>query len=93
MDAPKPAARAPLSMELDDLLGSLVHARRTGDLGRLALLTYWEVRRWARAAHLPALAEHSAQIIIDRPHASRERFLALVDGVIAELEDLRRTLH
>ncbi|MBX3607748.1 MAG: hypothetical protein KF788_20915 [Piscinibacter sp.] len=82
-----------LQAELEDLLGCLHFARREEDLGRLALLTYWEVRRWARVARHELLAEHSAQVITAHPHPSRGAFLALVDGVIAELEDIRRALH
>ena len=32
---------------LEDLTGDMVYARRTADLGRLALLCYCEIRRWA----------------------------------------------
>ena len=38
-----------LQLGLDDLLGDL-RQRRSGDLGRLALISYCEVRRWARLA-------------------------------------------
>jgi hypothetical protein len=79
--------------ELEDVLGSLQHARRTGDLGRLALLTYWDVRKWARFAHREALAALAAQTILPEPHDSRAAFLRRVDDVIAELEKIRRGLH
>lgn len=78
-----------LQLGLDDLLGDLRHARRTGDLGRLALLSYCEVRRWARMAGDVGLAEHSAELITHGPHASREEFLAHVDDLIGELERVR----
>ena len=84
---------AHLHTELDDLLGSLTSARRQEDLGRLAYLTYWEVRRWARTAKQQRLAEHSARVITDHPHATRDSFLRLIDGVISELEVIRRDLH
>lgn len=71
---------------LEDLLGDLWHARRSGDLGRLALVLYCEVRRWARLAGEQALAERSSILMTNSPHASREEFLAQVDGLIAELE-------
>ena len=32
----------------DGLLGDLRRARQVGDLGRMALLSWCEVRRWAR---------------------------------------------
>jgi hypothetical protein len=74
---------------LDDLLADLWHARRTGDLGRLAFVTYCEVRRWARSAGETALAEHASEMIIASPHASRVHFLEEVDALIRELESLR----
>jgi hypothetical protein len=82
-----------LQEELDDILGGLHYARRREDLGRLALLTYWEVRRWARVARQERLAAHAAEVITEHPHASRGEFLAIVDDVIRELESLRRRLH
>ncbi len=78
-----------LQLGLEDLLGDLRHARRSGDLGRLALLSYCEVRRWARLAGDTGLAEHSSQLITEGPHANREQFLAHVDALIGELERLR----
>lgn len=79
----------PLQLGLEDLLGDLRYARRCADLGRLALLAYCEVRRWARMAGEQALAEHSADLITHAPHASREAFLAEVDELIVELEQAR----
>jgi hypothetical protein len=80
-----PALRA----SLEDVLGSLLHARRSGDLGRLALLTYWDVRTWARRAHRDALAGLASDLVIGEPFPTRTAFLQLVDQVIAELERLR----
>jgi len=79
-----------LQVGLEDLLGDLRYARRSGDLGRLALLSYCEVRRWARMAGYERLAEHSSELITHAPHASREEFLAEVDDLIVELETARR---
>ena len=78
-----------LEMGLEDLLGDLRYARRSGDLGRLALLAYCEVRRWARLAGQQRLAQHSAELITHSPHSSREEFLAQVDELIVELEQAR----
>ena len=78
-----------LQSGLDDLLGDLWFARRNGDLGRLALLSYCEVRRWARLAGQHAVAEHSSDLITHGPHASRDEFLARIDALIVELEQLR----
>lgn len=78
-----------LLLSLDDLLGDLRHARKRGDLGRLALLAYCEVRRWARLAGDEPLAEHSSELITQSPLTSREEFLTHVDGLILELEQAR----
>lgn len=78
-----------LGLELEDVLGNLHDARRTGDLGRLAFLTYWEVRRWARSAHRDALAARAADVVLSQPRLGRAAFLELVDSVIDELERIR----
>jgi hypothetical protein len=77
---------APIQHSLEDLLGDLQHARRSGDMGRLALLAYCEVRRWARQAGEQALAEHATELITQSPLASRAAFMAQVDELITELE-------
>jgi hypothetical protein len=78
-----------LQLGLEDLLGDLHHARRSGDLGRLALLMYCEVRRWARMAGDQGLADQSSELITHGPHASRDEFLEQVDKLIGELERAR----
>jgi hypothetical protein len=77
---------------LDDVLGDLQHARRRGDLGRLALLAYCEVRRWARQAGESELAASSLALITDSPPPSRSEFLHRVDRLIVELEAARERL-
>jgi hypothetical protein len=79
---------APLSLQLclDDLLADLRHARRRSDLGRLALIAYCDVRRWARQAGELGVAAHSTAMFTDVPHASREAFLEQVDRLVLELE-------
>jgi len=77
-----------LNLDLDDLLGELWYARRNGDLGRLAWLSYCDVRRWARRAGRLALSERSSELITNAPHLSRERFLEQVDEMIRELEQV-----
>jgi hypothetical protein len=72
--------------DLEDVLGNLQHARRTGDLGRLALLMYWDVRKWARWTHRDALAGRATDLISLQPHPDRASFLTMVDEVIEELE-------
>jgi len=78
-----------LQLGLEDLLGDLQYARRGADLGRMAFLAYCEVRRWARMAGEHALAEHSSELITRMPHPSRAQFLAEVDDLIVELEQVR----
>ncbi|WP_169804781.1 hypothetical protein [Hydrogenophaga taeniospiralis] len=80
------ASNALLLPGLEDLLGDLQYARRSGDMGRLALLAYCEVRRWARQAGEQALAERSTELITNSPHTSREEFMEQVDELIGELE-------
>lgn len=55
-------------------------------MGRLALVLYCEVRRWARQAGEQSLAQQAAALMIDGPLASREDFLVQVDRLIGELE-------
>jgi len=81
-----PGLPPPMMLDLEDVLGSMIHARRADDLGRLALLTYWEVRRWARIAHRDALAARAADLVLHQPHPSRVAFLEIVDTVIDELQ-------
>jgi hypothetical protein len=80
------ASDVSLQLGLEDLLGDLKFARKSGDLGRLALLAYCEVRRWARMAGEQELARHSSELINSIPFSSREEFMAEVDALIAELE-------
>jgi hypothetical protein len=70
-------------------LADLQYARKRGDLGRLALIAYCEVRRWARQAGENAVAEHAAAMVTEVPHPSREAFLEQVDQLIFELERTR----
>ena len=76
-------------LQLDDLLGEMQYARRRADLGRLALLAYCDVRRWARMVGEQAIAEHSSDLFTHSPHSNRNEFLAEVDELIAELEHVR----
>lgn len=80
-----------LKIGLEDLLADLWHARRTGDLGRLAFVCFYGVRRWARVAEEPELAEHSALLVTRSPYADRQSFMTDVDRVITELEHLHES--
>jgi hypothetical protein len=78
-----------LQLCLDDLLADLRHARRRGDLGRLALIAYCDVRRWARQAGESGVAERSTAMFTGAPHASREAFLEQIDSLVLELEEVQ----
>jgi hypothetical protein len=78
-----------LQLDLEDLLADLRHARRSGDMGRMALLCYCEVRRWARKAGHADLAAVSAAMITGSPHASRQAFLDDMDKLVQRLEALQ----
>jgi len=77
---------------LEDILGDLQFARRRGDLGRLALLAYCEVRRWAREAHAEELAMRSGALMKNFPYSSRDEFLDAVDDLIVQVEHTHRSL-
>jgi len=81
-----------LKLSLEDVLAELWHARRRDDLGRLALLSYYEVRRWARLARNEQLAAHSQELVLGSPHPNRRDFLSAVDQLIAELEQAHAEL-
>jgi hypothetical protein len=85
-------ASTPLQLFLDDLLADLRHARRRGDLGRLALIAYCDVRRWARQAGETAIADLAAAMVTAEPHASRAEFLGKVERLIVELEQAQSAL-
>lgn len=78
-----------LSLGLDDLLADLQHARRWGELGRLSLIAYCDVRSWARQAGEFGLAERSSAMFTQQPHTGREGFLEQVDQLIGELQQTR----
>jgi hypothetical protein len=78
-----------LRTALEDLTADVAHARRNGDLGRLALLCYCEIRRWARLAGEERLAALSCAFITGQPASHRGEFLDRVDDVISELEAVR----
>ena len=75
---------------LDDLLADLYHARKRGDLGRLAFVAYCDVRRWAREEGRTVMADQAAGLITESPHVDRDDFLDRIDNLIAQLEGLHR---
>ena len=73
-----------LALSLEDILAEVRHARQAGDVGRLALLTFCDLRRWARLAKRGALAEHANAIFLRTPYADRDSFLEDVDALVNE---------
>ena len=73
-------------LQLEDVLAALWHARRVGDVGRLAHLGCYEVQRWARAARRDALTAHARALLTDCPYPSRDEFMFAIDRVIEALE-------
>lgn len=74
---------------LQALLAELQQARAQGDLGKLALLCYCELRRWAREAGESELAAHCTGLITGTPHPSRQAFLSDIDALIDELATIQ----
>ncbi len=81
-----------ISVGLDDLLDDLQQARWSGDMGKLALIAYCDVRCWARQAGEFGVAERSTAMFTEQPHSSREAFLDQIDQLIAELLRARSRL-
>jgi hypothetical protein len=75
-----------LLLALEDLLANLWCARRAGNVGRLAALSYGDARGWARVAHDEALEARSRELLANCPHSSRDDFMFAVDGVIDAAE-------
>jgi hypothetical protein len=80
-------------LSLHDLVSDIELARRTGDLPRLILLCYCELRPWARWAHERQLAAHASALFSDCPHTDRESFLASVDNLLLEARQVRSRLQ
>jgi hypothetical protein len=83
------ASLASLQNALEDILADLRFSRRSGDLGRLAVVGCCEVRRWAREAGIEELARHSSALLNNYPYASHDKFLAVIDELIVAVEEAR----
>lgn len=79
-----------IQLGLEDLLADLHHARRNNELGRLALLSYCEIRGWARQAGKSDIADSATRMFTEKPCASKDEFLKNVDELIATLEQHQR---
>ena len=77
---------ADLRFALEDLLAQLWHTRRTGDLGRLAHLSFSEVQRWARTADQSLLVSRARDLLARCPYENREDLVWAIDRLIAEVE-------
>jgi hypothetical protein len=80
-----------IQLGLEDLLADLRYARKNGELGRLALLAYCDVRGWARQAGQPEIADSATRMFTENPCVSKNEFLVKVDTLIAVLEKQQRT--
>jgi hypothetical protein len=80
-------------LSLQDLVADLTLARRTGDLPRLILLCYCELRPWARHAREGELAEHASALFSECPHRDKQTFLDQVDALIEEASRVQTKLQ
>ena len=71
---------------LEDLLAELQHARKHGELGRLALLAYCDVKGWARRAGKQDVADLALRLFSEDPCTSKAEFLQGIDHLIAALQ-------
>lgn len=77
-----------LRVRLEDLTAEIEHARRAMELGHLAALCYCDVRPWARRAGESKLADLSWRLSTQQPPLDRAAFLARIDRLIEELEQV-----
>ena len=75
-----------IQLVLEDLLADLYFARRHDELGRLALLAYCDVKRWARIASKPDVADTALRMFSEIPCVSKADFLQSIDMLISMLE-------
>ena len=75
-----------IQLELEDLLADLRFARKSDNLGRLALLAYCDAKGWARRAGKSDVADTALRMFSGSPCINKEAFLADIDNLIASLE-------
>jgi hypothetical protein len=75
-----------IQLALEDLLADLRFARKHGELGRLALLAYCDVKGWARRAGKTDVAEKALQMFSESPCLSKSQFLEGIDSLIETME-------
>jgi len=76
----------PAQLALEDVLAALWHARRSGDIARLAHVGYSEVQRWARARRDEVLMARARALLTDCPYRNRDEFMFAIDRLIADVE-------
>lgn len=71
---------------LEDLLSDLQAARQLEQLGRLALLAYCDVKRWARQSGKTDVADLVMRMFSENPCLSKDDFLQGMDHLIRSLQ-------
>lgn len=71
---------------LKDLLADLHFARKHEQLGRLALLAFCDVKRWARLAGKHEVADTALRMFSSIPCINKVDFLQSIDKLIEMLE-------
>jgi hypothetical protein len=75
-----------IQLALEDLLADLHFARKNEQLGRLALLAYCDVKRWAREAGKSDVADMALRMFAEKPCLSKEAFLCGIDQLLGSLQ-------
>jgi len=75
-----------IQLALEDLLADLRFARKNEQLGRLALLAYCDVKRWARQAGKSDVADIVLRMFADKPCPTKEDFLRGIDQLLGSLQ-------
>jgi hypothetical protein len=75
-----------IELILEDLLADLNNARNHDQLGRLALLAYYDLKGWARQAGKPEIAALAMRMFSQNPCLSKDDLLQNIDQLIATLQ-------
>lgn len=75
-----------IQLALEDLLADLQFARKHEQLGRLALLAYCDVKRWARQAGKSDVADMALRMFAENPCLNKEDFLRGMDQLLGALQ-------
>lgn len=80
---PPPADASPAPREL---VADLLFARECEQLGKLALLAYCDVKRWARETGRSDVAEMSVRLVSESASMDKQTFLRGIDGLLRCLQ-------